>query len=71
MLEKLESPFPSDFFVYLDILHRLKFELHKIDIRVTIVKPLQSGVTLLGPSSSEYPKEFDQLVLAPIADALL
>lgn len=71
LLDKLESPHPTDFFVYLDILNKLQSEMCKIDIQVKCSYPRPLGVTFLGSSESESPVKIAQDKLASVAASLL
>ena len=64
LLEKLESPHPTDFFLYLDILHKLKLEIHKIDIHLRLEKNVQINGSLPGRSFVELHHMIDQLGFA-------
>ena len=61
MLECLHSPFPTDLFVYLDILQKLKSEMYEVDIQVTIVKHLLNCDSIPIHSFYQLPKRINQL----------
>jgi len=66
LLENLESPHPTDFFVYLDILHKLKLEMHKIDIHLSFVKNVHINGALPWRSYVELSHTIDQLGSASV-----
>jgi len=70
LLEKVESPYPNDLFVYLDILHKLKTEMHKIDIHVRIEKNVQINGSLPKHSYVELYYLLNQLGVASAASAV-
>ena len=61
LLENLESPHPTDFFVYLDILNRLKHIMHKIDINVNILETVYVDGHYRSRGSTQFPIEMPQL----------
>jgi len=60
LLECLHSPFPTELFDYLDTLHKLKSEMHEVDIQVSIVKHLLNCDSIPIRSVCQYPVKINQ-----------
>lgn len=63
LLERLESPDPTNLFVYLDILGNLKSEQLEINISVNHVKYVQVDDCFSKVAFSQYPSRIRQLHL--------
>jgi hypothetical protein len=61
LLENLDSPDPADFFVYLNILHKLKSEMLTIDIHVRLEKHVKVDGPFPSHSFVELSQMTDQL----------
>ena len=70
LLENLDSPYPTDFFVCHKILCDLKYALHKIDIDVKVTETVYIDNAFRCAGSSQYPLPVSQPDNLPISASL-